>query len=161
MSQYEFWTIIVLGVTALIFVIQTSVAVRSFRLDHDRRKKEATIHYMNDIRPKYQLLNEQLKKTLGSGVVDKKKIATIVKNDKLHNEVKDILGLFEHLAVGANTSVFDVDLLNRMSGKYLINIHDRYLPYFESRRKDTNNPRLYEEFSELVTMIKDIRNKKR
>ncbi len=144
MTQYEFWTLIILVITALIILVQTNIAIRSFRLDHDRRRNEATIHYMNEIRPRYRILNEHLKETLGEGVIDKKKISAIINNDELLIELMDILGLFEHLAVGVNAKVFDIKLLNRMSGTYLINVHDRYLPYFESRRKAKNNPKFYE-----------------
>jgi hypothetical protein len=157
MTLYENLTIITLALSAVIFLVQAGIAVKSLTADHTRRKREATIHYINQIRPQYREMNNELIQKLGEGAVDDTKINAILENKELHSKVKDMLGLFEHLAVGVNANVFDLKLLNLMSGNYLITINNRYMQYFERRRREANNPRLYEEFGKLVTNLKQLR----
>jgi hypothetical protein len=157
MTQYEGLTVIVLSVTAVIFLVQAGIGVKSLTADHTRRKREATINFMNQIRPQYREINNELIQKLGVGAVDDSKINTIIKDEELHAKVKDMLGLFEHLAVGVNADVFDLKLLNSMSGGYLIKINNRYVQYFDRRRRDENNNKLYEEFSRLIAKLKKIR----
>jgi Domain of unknown function (DUF4760) len=146
-------TLLVLVFTALIMIYQ-------IKLDHDRRRKESTIDHINEIRPQYRKLDHELVKRLGVGPIDDKKIKKIVDDnefDELHEEIKEMLGMFEHLAVGVNADVFDIGLLNRMSGSFLIRVHDRWSLYFENRRSKSGNSKLYEEFDTLVTKIKALR----
>ena len=159
MSVYEMWTVVVLGVTAFIFLLQAAIAVQSLTADHTRRRKEATINHMNDIRPQYFEIDQELISKLGKGALDDAKIDAILQDSELLNRIKMMLGLFEHLAVGANEGVFDIGLLDRMSGRHLIDVHDRFGQYIERRRSEDDNPRYYEEFDKLVKKIKSRRRR--
>jgi len=73
------------------------------------------------------------------------------------DKIKKYVELFEHLAVGINTGVFDQDILSRMSGNYLIGIFNRYWFYISERRKELNNNKIYCEFEGLVNKLRERR----
>jgi hypothetical protein len=83
-------------------------------------------------------------------MLDDAKVKEIVQDEQLFARVKDMLGLFEHLAVGSNAGVFDIDMLNKMSGPYLINIFNRFKPYIEQRRFESNTTTLYIQYEQFV-----------
>ena len=166
MSAYEFWSIVILAITAVIlagtaviFVVQTRIALTVFQADHDRRRREATIHYMNQIRVRYRETNHEIIRRLGPGILDDNKISEIVQDEQLLDRVKDMLGLFEHLAVGANTDVFEVEMLSRMSGGYLKAVYRRFERYIEQRRFETNSPTLYIEYERFVNDLASLTNR--
>ena len=64
--------------------------------------------------------------------------------------LRSYLNRIEHIAVGTNTSVFDKDLLFRMSGYFLIAMWDRYSNYMKLVQKELG-PKRYSEFEDLVT----------
>ena len=143
----------------LLFFFTAIVAFLQFRAFHERRKKEATIEFINKVREVYRKVNYELKKEFGEGPLDEEKLSKLYANTDLWNQLKNMLALFEHLAVGVNSGVFDFDILSRMSGQYLINMFDRYSFYIRDRRKKLGNPRLYEEFEALVAKLRQHRNK--
>ena len=83
-------------------------------------------------------------------------VSNINKDTELKETAKALLGLLEHISVGMNTGVYDKNLLFRMSGKYLIDLFDRFKPYIKESQKE--NPYSYIEFEELVV---DFEERKR
>ena len=61
-----------------------------------------------------------------------------------------MLGMFEHLAVGVNSDVFDLGVLNRMSGGYIIRIYRQYTAHIM-------NAGVYHESEELVNKLDSLR----
>jgi len=158
MSLYENLSLSVLLVTVIIMVVQIRVAVQSLRKDHLRRKLEGTLEHMNQIREKYRLMNAELIDELGIEPLDEERVGRLRQSPRLWEKVKDILGLFEHLAIGVNLGVFDLGMLEKMSGTYLSNVFRRFSTYIRTQRESTNNPTLYQEYEKLVEQIAQIRS---
>ena len=145
----------VLLVTAAIGIWQIRIGINSVRQDHDRRRKQATIEYINDVRDRYRAEHRHLLRVLG-GPVNAESVEKIQSNPELNARLLDLLGLFEGLAAGVNAGVFDVELLNRVSGGYLIRVFETYKAYMLARRQ-SRWPSLYREFEELVENLRKLR----
>jgi len=154
----ELFQSIVLLVTALIAYFQLKALIRSFKADHERRKKQATIEFVNKIRESYRTINNELIKKFGKGPIGTKELDALYNDYELWHKLKNMLSLFEHLAVGINTGVFDLDILDRMAGGYFINIYNRYAYYISERRKALNNNTIYSEFEGLVNKLRQKRD---
>jgi hypothetical protein len=159
MTIYETYSMYVLVISAVLIVIQLAIAVRSLTADHNRRKKEATIHYMNDIREKYRVINHELVQKFGKGPITEEQVQVIINDPDMLSKITNLLGLFEHMAAGVNTDVFDIYLLNRMSGRYLRNVYNRYLVYIIQRRQELGFPTAYIELEQLVNNLEILRKK--
>ena len=106
--------------------LQLRMANKSFRADHERRKKQATIEHIREIRPLYNRASQRLDATYGTDLLSEAIVTKIVDDDQETREhLKQILTLLEYTAVGANIGVFDKDLWYRMSGTYLIRLYHR------------------------------------
>ncbi len=140
----------IVGVSGLLFVVlQIRMAVRSYLADHERRKKQATIEYVREVRPLYKKNREVIDLKYGSDVLSDADVAEIVKESgEIRENLKEILAQLEFLAVGVNTGVFDKDLWFRMSAAYIIRIYQRFHPYIKYVQK--TNPFAFIEFEEIV-----------
>jgi len=155
MNDFEFYSIIIATLVASLALIQLTIAVVSLVANHKRQKKQATIDYMNQIRDRYTKIDYSLLDKFNSTILNQKDIEEIQKNHDLWSDVIYLLGLLEHLSVGVNTRVFDLKVLNRMSGGYIVRIFNQFSLYIESKRK--SNPKLYIELYDLTEKLKKLR----
>ena len=156
MDIFEILTITVGSITALILVIQAGLALKSIKADHERRKKQATFEFVQKIRPAWLEARHALEERWGKDPLTSKELEEIENDFHLMTTVRGLLGLLEHLSVGMNSGVFDKDLLYRMSGTQLINIHKRLYLYIEKIQQ--THPTAYTEYHELV---KEFEERKR
>ncbi len=101
----------------MLFVISVQLWLvrRTFIADHERRKKQSTVEYLNNIRTHYRSVTNKLVEKFGSSAINLSEI-----DDDTKNEIKELLSILEHMSVGINTEVYDYDILKRMSGSYLV-----------------------------------------
>jgi hypothetical protein len=81
-------------------------------------------------------------------------IANIANDPKLLKEATEILSAFERLSVGINTNIFDFDIIERMTGSYLVFMYARFNPYIENIRRDATRSKSYIEFERVVHKLK-------
>lgn len=156
------------SVIALISFATALFAIFSFRADHDRRRKQATIEQMLDVRSEYRDKWYKFRESSEGGEDDREDAITkdeareIDKTPERRKQVEDILSLFEHLSTGVNTEVFDIALLNRLSGQYIINVFVRcqgFIAYVREKDKEEGRgTKYYEEFYQLVRKLQRLRN---
>ncbi|WP_437644005.1 DUF4760 domain-containing protein [Sorangium sp. So ce362] len=154
---------ICLGALGFITSLATLLlAIKTLRADHERRKKQATIEYANDIRDLWQERRVAIESGIGRKIeansksLTEKEVETIKNSPELRDAVRELLARLEHLSVGINTCVFDKNLLYRMSGSYLIRVYAFMEPYITSVRPNSNFA-----YIELECMIKDFMDQKR
>lgn len=150
MSQYEYVTITVSTVTLIILAIQLFFLHKTYKADHERRKKQSTIEYTNSVRDKYRTVARKLTEKFGDRVIN---VDDIEKNDR--ENIKEFLSIMEHLSVGVLTGVYDFQILKRMSGRYLRHMYEKLHPYIIDVRKKAgpNSNTLYSEFEELYRRL--------
>jgi len=149
--------ILQLGFAIYSFSRDRTLQLETLKADHERRKKEATIAYVNTIRGQYREIRKQLDAKFGEGnTINLPDI-----DDETAEKLKEILSLMEHLAAGVNTDVFDFDMIYIMSGSYFSGIFDRCIPYIKDRRIKKGNEATYIEFEHMVQRIKDGKRTRR
>jgi len=163
MDGIQSYISLITGVAAAIASIGACIAVfwqaRIMRValiaDHDRRKKQSTIEYMNVIRQQYRPINKKLTEQYGFGNV----INLSSLNSETKSDIRELLSIVEHLSVGVNMDVYDIDALIRMSGSYLLRMRRNLSPYIENAQR--NNSSAYEEFIHLCKRMDDKKNMKK
>jgi len=133
------------------------VAIWQFKADHNRRKKQSTIEFYNNMSSENKafidrLDEEQIKKT----ALDYKYVKG---NKELYDCVTWYLSRLERLSVGVAAGIFDIVILNNMSGAYLIDKYNQLKTYIREERIHDNAPKRYDEFEKLVKRIKKYRKK--
>jgi hypothetical protein len=154
-DYYEIVSVVLLAIAACGALWQANVAVKNQERSHERQKKQTTIEYINTLRQEYRSLNFEIISSMGAGRVDKESYEKVCQNREMLGKVRNLLSLFEHLSVGVHADVFDFDIINRMSGRYLCSVFDRW-EYYISKRQ-TRNEHAYEAFQQLVDQIKTTR----
>ena len=158
MRLYEILSL-VLGLTAASIAIwRIQVAVATLKADHERRRKQATIDFMIQLRPVWQESHRLLDERFGSGPLAEQALDEIKSNRDARDIISQLLGNLEHMAVGANTGVFDRDLLFRTSAYFLTNIYHRLRPYI--KRVQAGLPTAYVEFEQLAMEFDERRRTK-
>jgi len=135
---------------------QVTAAERTTLLDHQRRKKQATIDfYAMTLESRLSLpanlpfdreadrVTEFLR---GVGQTDNSSVRVVT----------DYLSLFELLATGVNTDVFDLEVISRMAGGRIRAMVRNYGPWIESRREQQNAPMLFAELLHLAKRLEKL-----
>ena len=139
---------VILGV--IFIAIQIRQQTKISRADHDRQKKQSTIEFYNLISTESQ--------TLLDAIVGKKlNLDAVNSNKMLRKSVVRYLSRLERLAIGIATDVYDFDVLNLMSGRYLCKKHEQFREYIEESRVKKGAPMLFKEFELLVLRIEEYR----
>ena len=149
MTKFEIISLSLGAVTLLILWIQLYMIYKTFKADHERREKQATVEYVNRVRAIYRPISNKIVEKFGEGRVIN--IDEIEENDLI--DIKEFLSNVEHLAAGVNIGVFNLMIIEKMSGSYFLNMREKFIPYIKHVRTKKNNNRLY---CELETMCRDI-----
>lgn len=150
-STYEFYSLLISGFTLLIYAFTLIVIAHQVRMDHERRRKQATIEHIEKTKSVYFEHEQWLVSSCG-GLVEPTKLT-----DDDIKKIKDLLNSIEYLATGVLTGVFDFEMLDRMSGAFFRRLYTRVEPFIKKIRIDRGNPRIYIEFERLADSIDRIR----
>lgn len=128
-----------------------------FRADHERRKKQSTIEFYNDINKESFWLTDHISKNFGQ-----KPLAydAIMKDDELRQSVKRYLSLMERFAVGIECGVYDLHVFNEIAGSSTAKKYRQLHNYIDEVRGKTDY-RVYSGFEKLAIKIDEIRENDR
>ena len=134
-------------------VVGVIVAVISFRADHKRRKRQATLEVFDPISEEMVELRHAIRDVFGNEIIYPSD--TRYKQDReLQRKITRYLGLYERLSVGINLDVLDIDVFMRISGKSTLKWYNRLEPIIMRRRTKWSNPNAYKDFEILSDRIK-------
>lgn len=122
--------------------------------DHERRKKQATFEAMQVIRSN---TSDQLERSIRKQVNDHTNWAKVP--EQLRSETREVLSGFERFAVAVNTGVYDIEIVDRTMGSYLMKLwqsYDEYVAYVRKKVPDANK-KYYCDLEELVKNIEKRR----
>lgn len=149
----EVWSLVASLLTLSIVTLQLYLIYKAFLADHERRKKQATIEYINLIRDRYRTIDFDLRGKYGEGELDTNKLT----DDELQAAL-ELLSVVEHLAVGVNTGVYSLNVLSRLSGGYFSQLFERYYPVIRARRQMRGmKPTLFNEMEKMYQDLSAIR----
>lgn len=137
----------------LVVVIQLIFVIRGQVIDHDRRRKQATIEFVGGVQRLIQEPEDDLDVILGDELLipsEAKKLFDA--QGKEFAMLRAYLNKIEHVATGANANVFDQHLLYRLAGNFLTRRWQRYKNWIELVQAKHGKKR-YCEFQELVELF--------
>lgn len=139
------------GLLGVFFQLKTTK--EAIKLDHARRKNQATLEYIRNSHIIWQNARISLEEEFGTTPLTPKQAAHIRSCPAFESQAKNLLDNLEHMAVGLSTGIYDHDLVFRTSGQYLIKMYSRFEEYIKIRREE--NPHT---FIEIQTIVSDFEN---
>lgn len=148
-SWLGFLTLAILIWQVIVLRGQVKTQEKTIAKDHERRKKQAAFMAMNILRSDSLDHLERKARQQVNSHTDWAKVP-----DELRANVRDVLSHFERFAVAVNTEVYDLHIVDRTMGQYLIGLWRDYSPYIKHVREiDKNGSRYYCDFEALVSRI--------
>jgi hypothetical protein len=152
MNNYEIISLALSAVTLVALWWQLYLIYKTYKADHERRQKQSTIEYLNEIRKLYRPVEYKLNTAFGDKIINVDKIS-----DEDRTNIREFLSIVEHLSTGINVGVFDLTLVNQMSGAYFVTMYEKFIPYIKEQRRMKNNNNLYCEFSQFHSGLESMR----
>ena len=151
----SFWT----AVGSIGTLISVIVAVTSTVRANSRKKKEKTLDaytkFKEAVSPIENLIHNYTKDDIDRIITQHKRGW----NSRDWNMIKDYLTAVERIAVGVNTEIYDIDVINRMGGYFMYEQYLTLKPIISYKRYEDTNPYIYREFTNMVNKIIDARVK--
>jgi len=135
---------------------QIAQATTSTKLDHARRRMQATIEFYETTLSKRAELRAYLPYDRDAAAVAALLARASHEDDEPGKAITEYLGLFELLAAGVRTGVFDHGVIARIAGSRIRAIAANYGPWIEARRRLHGNPALYQEIEWLARSLEPV-----
>ncbi len=149
-----------IGIVGLILVLHQLYLTRlESEKEHLRMKNEMTLNAYSTVRKDLREITSKVRNRLGINDmfdhVTDEQIDMIMNDKKLRHDVAEMLSLLNKFAVGVKHDIFNIDIINELSGKYFIKTHKQFAPYIKIVRE--NSDTLYYEYDVLVNKLKIMR----
>ncbi len=135
------WTLnmgdLLTAASLLAAAISVWVAMHAVKRDHVRRRKQATVEYMRELRAQYRSSWHEITNDIGA--IDEHVAKEIFEDPDKKFAIEQLLSMFEHVATAANEDVFDIELLSRLSGTFLVEVFKKTRAYMVKARQDQLN----------------------
>ncbi len=146
-----------IGIIGLILVLHQLYLTRlESEKEHLRMKNEMTLNAYSTVRKDLRKITSKVRKKLDINDmfdhVTDDQIDMIMKDKSLRDDVAEMLSLLNKFAVGVKHDIFNIDIINELSGKYFIKTHKQFAPYLKIVRENSNT--LYSEYDILVDKLK-------
>ncbi|NUT38077.1 MAG: DUF4760 domain-containing protein [Hamadaea sp.] len=119
-------------------------------LDHDRRRKQATIEFYATTLHQQRQLREVLPHDRESGKVDRVVRRALAGDDTLNKAIADYLTLHNLIAVSVRSDVFDVSVIDHIFGGRLMQLEANYRAWVTHARESLNYPTMYSDIEWLA-----------
>lgn len=149
MEYFFNWLALGISIIALLLTLYQMVT------NKNRSRKQATIDAFNRLQTEVM---DKVKNLPRKDVTQFKKYGPEV-NWELWNTLTAYLARVEHFSVGINTKIYDIKILNRLAGGYIISFYYRIKPIIEKKRdlsQEKTPP--YEEFELVKETLEKSRN---
>lgn len=131
---------------------------RSIKADHERKRKQSTIEFYNEIYPYLRDFKAEIINSFGESYVtpDDKRYKD---NPALQKAINEYLIIIERFAVGVNAGIYDINIFAKTSGKVVSDTYRRLTPIIEDMRKAQNYPELFNDFEKMCKNVDAVREK--
>jgi len=148
-----------IGIIGLILVLHQLYLTRiEGEREHLRTKNEMTLNAYSSVRKDLRNVTSKVRRKLNINDmfdhVSEEQIDMIMNDKELRHNVSEMLSLLNKFAVGIKHDIFNIYIINELSGKYLIKTHKQFLPYMQRARRNSHT--LYYEYDILVDKLKKI-----
>jgi hypothetical protein len=143
----------VLSTVSLVFVlIGVIISIWTLKADHERRKKQATLEFYQQISELTEPLRNQIKKLFDNDVLNVSD-ERYENNEELRTSVRYYLRLMERFSVGVNVGIYDIRVFMRIAGPSTVEYYNQIRPVILEARKEYGNKMLYIEFEHMIENI--------
>lgn len=132
--------------------------LNNMKADHERKKKQSTIEFYNEIYPYLRDCKAEIVSAFGEGYVtpDDKRYK---ENSILQKAINEYLIIIERFAVGVNAGIYDINIFAKTSGKIVCDTYKRLSPVIENMRKVQSYPELFNDFEKMCKDVEKIRER--
>jgi len=154
MTLYEKLSLLIGAVTVLVISAQLYWIYRSFKADHERRKKQATIEFGKTVFEDVERCQKALFRRFSNKVIN---LGDLNEDEDWQN-ARDLMANLEMLAAGVNTGIYDIEIVDRMFGSLIITMNKKMGPYVDHQRDGGKYPTVFSEFTTMAQKIWNRRN---
>ncbi len=129
-------------------------AVCSLMKDNTRKLRQSTIDF-------FSLINQETAELIDKVMIDGKAFyyRAVVKDHKLHGQVRRYLSLMERFAVGIRSHMYDAQVFDRMHGNTTLRVHCALIPYLDNIEIERGS-RFYGDYTWLIGELVRIRKER-
>ncbi len=149
-------------IIAVAAIVSAGAAVGALRNSIKIQEKTADENKKNNTIEAFNRLQDQVLDKMVS--FSEEQIDILIEDMDYEPEIKEayddcraLVAKCEHFAVGVNSGVYDIDLVNALGGVHLIYLYRKVLPIIEQARGYENSKDAYKEFEKLVNSLSEMR----
>jgi hypothetical protein len=147
---------VIVGVPIALYTLK--YAVLGLKADNERRKKQSTIEFYQEIFSLVEPLKIELNDKFKYNAINP--TASEYTDDRvLQDNIINYLVCMERFSVGVNIGVYDIDVYMRCTGRATIAMFEQLHPVIMERRRTTGNY-LYTDFEKMVNLMRKKYQKK-
>ena len=152
-----------IGIVGVVLIVrQLSLALHESEREHQRRQNEMTLNAYNtvriDLRETIRRIRHRLELTDMFDEFTEDNLQEIIDDNVLRDDVARMLGFLNKFSVGVKYDVFNIELLNDLSGTLFIQTFIQFKPYIDWVRKDSEI--FYVDYERLVEKLKNLQRGK-
>ncbi len=137
----------------IISVIALALSIFQFFAERQRGRDEATINAFAELQR--EVLNKEAYVNASvSDILEKHKKIESDEIDEDWEQISEYLARIEQFAVGVNTKVYNLSVLDRMAGSHIVKEYNRFSPIIDYKRKKGNTNKRYIEFETMAKRLK-------
>ena len=155
MLTLQDWSSVATIVGVSLIVPQIFLAIVTLYYGNKRTRMKATLDYYESINQELKTAKRKSTRQFGTALTAED-ITYLSENDDDKVLLHKILNLYDRLALGVNTGVYDVKLLFRLNGHLILANYKRYSLYIEDYLKN-NGRSSWNEFSCLYLTLKNMK----
>lgn len=137
----------------IIAFVNLQTIKKQYKAQYERTCKEETIKFFHELKQRSHEIEKRIFADFGTKPINIEKI----KDPDYFMEIKNFLSLLERFSLGVNTQIYDLNIADRLSGSYFINMYNQLNPFIQKIRKQRNDNRLYEEFEMMKISLGNLR----
>jgi len=152
-----------IGIIGVVLIVrQLRLSLQESEREHQRRQNEMTLNAYNavrgDLRETIRRIRQKLEIVDMFDQFTEQHLEEIINDKVLRDDVAKMLGFLNKFAVGVKYDVFNVHLLNDLSGTLFTQTYRQFKPYIDWVRKDSKV--FYIEYERLVEKLTEMRKYK-
>lgn len=139
-------------IAIIISVVALFLSAYQFLLERRLNRMEATIDALAELQ-KDVLNNEEFINTQVESILEHHKTLS-GEFDAAWETISESLARIEQFAVGVNTKVYSIEILDRMAGSHIIKLFYKFEPIIVYKREKGKTNKRYIEFETMVKSLK-------
>lgn len=140
-------------VAIIISTIALLLSIFQFFVERRINRQESTINAFSELQ-KEVLNKEKYYKADVNSILENHKKLKENETDEEWEQVSEFLARIEQFAVGVNTNVYSIKIVDRMAGSHLVKQYDRFKPIINYKREKSGTNKRYEEFEKMKDKLK-------